>query len=126
MLKHVFDGRTKQLLDRTFDCVWNRRVDRIVDLQRRFKNRLFDFRPNIANPGNQPPNGVHEQKPASVGIIDAAAGKIYAAAYGKSPEFYGFYRSLQAYRNALGKEGDVMVVAPEGEFFKYLKAPGRR
>ncbi|MEN9704732.1 MAG: hypothetical protein RLZZ393_611 [Pseudomonadota bacterium] len=57
---------------------------------------------------------------------DAAAGKIYAAAYGKSPEFYGFYRSLQAYRNALGKDGDVLVVAPEGEFFKYLKTPGRR
>jgi membrane protease subunit HflC len=57
---------------------------------------------------------------------DAAAGKIYAAAYGKSPEFYGFYRSLQAYRNALGKDGDVMVVAPEGEFFKYLNSPGKR
>ena len=57
---------------------------------------------------------------------DAAASKIYAAAYGKSPEFYGFYRSLQAYRNALGKEGDVMVVAPEGEFFKYLNSSGRR
>jgi membrane protease subunit HflC len=57
---------------------------------------------------------------------DAAAGRIYGAAYGKSPDFYGFYRSLQAYRNALGKEGDVMVVAPEGEFFKYLKSPGRR
>jgi len=57
---------------------------------------------------------------------DAAAGKIYAAAYGKSPEFYGFYRSLQAYRNALGRDGDVMVVAPEGEFFKYLNSPGKR
>ncbi len=57
---------------------------------------------------------------------DAAAGKIYSAAYGKSPEFYGFYRSLQAYRNALGREGDVLVVAPDGEFFKYLNSSGKR
>jgi len=57
---------------------------------------------------------------------DAAAGRIYAGAYGKSPEFYAFYRSLQAYRNALGKEGDVWVVAPEGEFFKYLNSSGHR
>ena len=57
---------------------------------------------------------------------DAAAGRIYAGAYGKSPEFYAFYRSLQAYRNALGKEGDVWVVQPEGEFFKYLNSSGRR
>ncbi len=52
--------------------------------------------------------------------------RIYAQAYGKSPEFYAFYRSLQAYRNSLTREGDVWVVSPEGEFFKYLNSPGRR
>jgi modulator of FtsH protease HflC len=57
---------------------------------------------------------------------DAAAAKIHADAYGKSPEFYNFYRSLQAYRNSLAREGDVWVVAPDGEFFKYLNSAGRR
>jgi membrane protease subunit HflC len=57
---------------------------------------------------------------------DATAAKIYSAAYSKSPEFYSFYRSLQAYRNSLGREGDILVVSPEGEFFKYLNAPARR
>jgi membrane protease subunit HflC len=57
---------------------------------------------------------------------DAAAAKIYSAAYSKSPEFYSFFRSLQAYRTSLGREGDVMVVAPDGDFFKYLNAPTRR
>jgi membrane protease subunit HflC len=57
---------------------------------------------------------------------DALAGRIYAQSYGKSPEFYQFYRSLQAYRNSLAREGDVWVVSPEGEFFKYLQSPGRR
>jgi membrane protease subunit HflC len=57
---------------------------------------------------------------------DGLAARIYAQAYGKSPEFYGFYRSLQAYRSALARDGDVWVVSPEGEFFKYLNSPGRR
>jgi membrane protease subunit HflC len=57
---------------------------------------------------------------------DATASRIYSAAYGKSPEFYGFYRSLQAYRSSLAREGDVWVVTPDGEFFKYLNASGKR
>jgi membrane protease subunit HflC len=56
---------------------------------------------------------------------DAQAADIYARAYGRNPEFYSFYRSMQAYRKSLGKQGDVLVVAPDGEFFKYLKEPGR-
>jgi membrane protease subunit HflC len=56
---------------------------------------------------------------------DAAAADIYAKAYGRNPEFYAFYRGMQAYRRSLGKQGDVLVIAPEGEFFKYLKEPGR-
>ena len=60
------------------------------------------------------------------GKADAQAAGIYAKSYSKNPEFYGFYRSLQAYERSLGKEGDILVVSPEGEFFKYLKDPGRR
>jgi membrane protease subunit HflC len=57
---------------------------------------------------------------------DATAGRTYAQAYGKSPEFYSFYRSLQAYRSSLARDGDVWVVTPDGEFFKYLNSPGKR
>ena len=56
---------------------------------------------------------------------DAAAAEIYARAYGRNPEFYSFYRGLQAYRRSLGKQGDILVLQPEGEFFKYLKESGR-
>jgi modulator of FtsH protease HflC len=55
---------------------------------------------------------------------DAAAAQIYARAYARNPEFYAFYRSLQAYERALGRDGDLLVVTPDGEFFKYLKDPG--
>jgi modulator of FtsH protease HflC len=54
---------------------------------------------------------------------DAQAAQIYAKAYSKNPEFYAFYRSLQAYGHSLGKDGDLLVVTPDGEFFKYLKDP---
>jgi membrane protease subunit HflC len=54
---------------------------------------------------------------------EAAAASIYAGAYSRNPEFYAFYRSLLAYRNALGRDGDVMVISPESEFFRYLKSP---
>lgn len=56
---------------------------------------------------------------------DAAAAQIYARAYSKSPEFYAFYRSLQAYERSLGKDGDLLVVTPDGDFFKYLKEPAK-
>jgi modulator of FtsH protease HflC len=54
---------------------------------------------------------------------DAQATALYAAAYNRNPEFYSFWRSLQAYRNSLGREGDVFVVSPDSEFFKYFKNP---
>jgi membrane protease subunit HflC len=60
------------------------------------------------------------------GEADAKATATYAAAYSKNPEFYAFYRSIQAYKNSLGKEGDVMVVSPDSEFFKYLRNPNAR
>jgi membrane protease subunit HflC len=54
---------------------------------------------------------------------DATAAQLYASAYNRNPEFYSFYRSLQAYRSSLGTQGDVLVVSPDSEFFRYLKDP---
>lgn len=54
------------------------------------------------------------------GAGDARATEIYANAYGRDEEFYAFYRSLQAYGNAFGNQGDVMVIDPNSEFFDYF------
>lgn len=51
---------------------------------------------------------------------DASAADIYASAYSQDPEFYAFYRSIDAYRNSLGRAGDIMVIDPNNEFFRYL------
>ncbi len=55
---------------------------------------------------------------------DAKASEIYAKAYQKDAEFFAFYRSLDAYKNALGTSGDVMVLEPDTEFFRYFKGQG--
>ncbi len=52
---------------------------------------------------------------------DALAAKVYADAYGKDPEFYAFYRSLQAYENSFSSKNDIMVLKPDSDFFRYLK-----
>ena len=57
---------------------------------------------------------------------DAKAAEIYASAYGKNPEFYAFYRSLEAYRNSFKSKSDVMVLEPDSDFFKYLRGSGGR
>jgi len=54
------------------------------------------------------------------GAGDARAAEIYANAYTKNPEFYAFYRSIEAYRNSMGKSGDILVLDPNNEFFRYL------
>jgi len=56
---------------------------------------------------------------------DAQASRIYAEAFQRNPEFYSFYRSMEAYRQSLRSKGDVMVLDPSSDFFKYLKSPGR-
>lgn len=52
---------------------------------------------------------------------DAEATSIYAEAYTKDPEFYAFTRSLNAYRETFSSKGDVLLLDPDSDYFKYLK-----
>ena len=54
---------------------------------------------------------------------DAKAAAIYAEAYQPDPEFYAFIRSLNAYKSAFANKGDIMLVEPDSDFFKYLNQP---
>lgn len=56
---------------------------------------------------------------------DAKAAAIYAQAYSLNPEFYAFYRSLDAYRESFKNRSDILVLDPNSEFFKYFRNPGR-
>ena len=52
---------------------------------------------------------------------DATATRTYAEAFNQDPEFYSFTRSLQAYQQSFSGGGDVMLIQPDSEFFRYLK-----
>ncbi|MDR0379102.1 MAG: protease modulator HflC [Candidatus Accumulibacter sp.] len=52
---------------------------------------------------------------------DARAAAIYAQAFNRNPEFYAFYRSLEAYRNSFRNKSDVLVIEPGSDFFKYMR-----
>jgi membrane protease subunit HflC len=56
---------------------------------------------------------------------DAQATAIYGQAFNQNPEFYSFYRSLEAYRASFKNKSDLLVVEPGSEFFKYMKGSGR-
>lgn len=54
---------------------------------------------------------------------DAQATSIYASAFGNDPEFYSFTRSLRAYQDSFQGAGDILLLKPDSDFFKYLKSP---
>ncbi|MGB5245736.1 MAG: protease modulator HflC [Woeseia sp.] len=53
---------------------------------------------------------------------DARAAEIYAEAYNRDQEFYAFYRSIDAYRNSIRESGDLIVLDPKNDFFRYLNS----
>ncbi|KGY11046.1 protein HflC [Vibrio tubiashii] len=54
------------------------------------------------------------------GEADAKSAKIYADAYNKDPEFFGFMRSLKAYEKSFSNKSDILVLDPNSEFFQYM------
>ncbi len=52
---------------------------------------------------------------------EAVAADIYAKTYGKDVEFFNFYRSMEAYKKTFDKNGDMLVLEPDSDFFKYFK-----
>jgi membrane protease subunit HflC len=66
----------------------------------------------------------YRQAQSIKGEGDAKASAIYAQSFGQNPEFFNFYRSLEAYRASFRNRSDMLVVDPSSEFFKYMKNPG--
>jgi membrane protease subunit HflC len=53
---------------------------------------------------------------------DAKSAEVYASAFNKDPEFYGFYRSINAYGEVFKDKSDLLVLDPDSDFFKYLES----
>jgi membrane protease subunit HflC len=56
---------------------------------------------------------------------DGRATTVYAESFGRYPEFFAYYRSLNAYKESFKDKDDIMIVDPSSDFFKYMKKPGR-
>ena len=54
---------------------------------------------------------------------DARSAAVYAQAFEQNPEFFAFYRSLEAYRQSFKNKSDIMILDPSSDFFRYLKSP---
>lgn len=122
-----------------------KRVDLVKEISTDVYNRMDSERKRVANELRSTGSGEAEKIRADAerqrdiilanayrdaqkvrGEGDAEAAKIYAAAYGRNPEFYAFYRSMEAYQKSFRNRSDVMVLEPTSDFFKYLKNPDKR
>ncbi|MGB0964965.1 MAG: protease modulator HflC [Litorivicinus sp.] len=65
--------------------------------------------------------GAYRQAQAIRGEGDAEAARIYADAFNLDPEFYSFYRSMNAYRTSFANKDDMLVIEPDSDFFRFLK-----
>jgi membrane protease subunit HflC len=65
----------------------------------------------------------YKQAQTIKGEGDAKASAIYAQSFGQSPEFFTFYRSLEAYRASFRNRSDLLVIDPSSEFFRYMRTP---
>src|SRR5690606_2213638 len=68
----------------------------------------------------------YAESQAKRGQGDATAAAIYAKSYGQDPDFFSFYKSLEAYRSAFAGHNDALVLSPDSDFFRFWDRAGGR
>lgn len=106
----------------------------------RMASERKQFAENARAEGNRIAEGIRALADQKVVIIKAQANadgakiraegekraaEIYAEVYSQDPEFYGFYRSLEAYKSSFGHVGDMLVLQPDSQFFRYFNADNK-
>lgn len=120
-----------------------KRVDYSADISKSVYERMISERKRLANQLRSEGSAASEKIRADAdkqreviiaeayreaqqikGQGDSIAAAIYNDAYSKSPEFYAFYRSNEAYKNSFKDKADIMVLDPSSDFFKYMRGSG--
>lgn len=128
----VVDVRTKKidLPGEVSNAVYERMRAERERVAREFRSRGAEAAEVIRSTADKERSVVlaeaHRDAERTRGLGDAQAAAIYAQTYGKDQEFYVFYRSLMAYKSSLGTGNDVLLIEPNSDFFRYLKAPGQQ
>lgn len=124
----VVDVRLKQTflpdqnLDATFARMSAERAREAADERARGQEAAQRVRAQADRTVVELESDARRQAEITRGEADAEKNRIYADAYGEDPEFFEFYRSLDAYRAGLKGENTTMVLSPDSEFFDYLKS----
>ena len=83
--------------------------------------RARDHRRRRQAGDHHPGHRQRESAFATRGAGDAQAAQLFAAAFGKDPSFAAFYRSMQAYQDALAQKDTTLVLSPDSDFLKYFR-----
>jgi len=114
----------KELADAYFEGIRSDRKRLADDLRARGNEEAESIRAAADSEAQTTLAEAYRKAEALRGEGDGKAAEIYAKSYGQDPEFFAFYGSLNAYREAFKGKRDLLVVEPKGEFFKYFKDAG--
>jgi membrane protease subunit HflC len=112
----------KEVLDATYERMKSERLAEAQDLRGKGQALNTQMTAEADRKALETVSEGNRQAEIIRGEGDAERASIFAAAYQKDPEFYGFYRSMQAYQKGLGQGGTSLVLSPNSEFFRYFGA----
>ncbi len=111
----------KEVLDATFDRMKSERLIEAQDLRSTGEAQKVRMMAEADRKVLEIVSEGDRQSEIIRGAGEAQRASTFAAAYEKDPEFYAFYRSLQAYGKSMGQGGTSLVLSPDSEFFRYFK-----
>lgn len=112
---------TGNLREATFSRMRSEREQRAAEIRSMGEKRALEIRSNADKERTVLLAEAQRQAQILRGEGDGTASTIYSKAYERDAEFYNFYRSLEAYKQGLGRSGTTLVLSPDAEFFKALK-----
>jgi membrane protease subunit HflC len=130
---HIVDVRIKKvdLPDAVSHAVYDRMISERTRVAKELRSQGAEAAERIRADADRQRTEIiadaYRQAQEIRGKGDATSAETYANAYSKNEEFFTFYRSLEAYRKTFQGRGDIMVMEPDSEFFRYFKNPlGRK
>jgi len=126
---HIVDVRIKKvdLPDAVSDAVYNRMISERTRVAKELRSQGAEAAERIRADADRQRTEIiadaYRQAQEIRGEGDAVSAETYATAYSRNVEFFNLYRSLEAYRKTFQGQGDIMVMEPDSEFFRYFKDP---
>ena len=126
---HIVDVRIKKvdLPDAVSDAVYNRMISERTRVAKELRSQGAEAAERIRADADRQRTEIiadaYRQAQVIRGEGDAVSAETYATAYSRNVEFFSLYRSLEAYRKTFQGQGDIMVMEPDSEFFRYFKDP---